>query len=65
MPVLLVASGVFQYLKPEEVSAFIRKAKEKFKNVELLFDATDEVGIEYAQKYVKKQVTKVQGCIFT
>ncbi|MEG0919103.1 MAG: class I SAM-dependent methyltransferase [Anaerovoracaceae bacterium] len=53
-PVLLVASGVFQYFKPETVSDFIKKAKDKFNNAELLFDVTDEVGIKYAQRYVKK-----------
>ena len=53
-PVLLVASGVFQYFKPEVVSAFIKTAKKLFANAELLFDATDEYGINYAQKYVKK-----------
>ncbi len=53
-PVLLVASGVFQYFKPEAVSAFIKNAKDTFTHAQLLFDATDEVGIQYAQKYVKK-----------
>ncbi len=53
-PVLLVASGVFQYFKPEAVSQFIRNVKDAFGTAELLFDATDEKGIQYAQKYVKK-----------
>ncbi|MFI3324664.1 MAG: class I SAM-dependent methyltransferase [Clostridia bacterium] len=53
-PVLLVASGVFQYFKPEKVSTFIKNAKSTFENAQILFDATDEVGIKYAQKYVKK-----------
>ena len=53
-PVLLVESGVFLYFKPEEVSAFITNAKKNFENIELLFDATDEYGLKYAQKYVKK-----------
>ncbi len=55
-PVLLVASGVFQYFQPQEVSAFIASMKQKFANVELIFDATNEVGIEYAKKYVQKTV---------
>ena len=45
---------MFQYFKQEEVSEFIKIAKNTFKNVELLFDATDEYGIKYAQKYVRK-----------
>ena len=53
-PILLVASGVFQYLKPEEVSLFLRNLKDILNNVEMVFDATDENGIKYAQKYVKK-----------
>ncbi len=53
-PVLLVVSGVFQYFKPEAVSIFIKNAKKTFANAELLFDATDAYGIQYAQKYVKK-----------
>ncbi|MFI3167849.1 MAG: class I SAM-dependent methyltransferase [Bacillota bacterium] len=52
--VLLVALGVFQYFKNEAVSKFIKNTKNTFKNAELLFDATDENGIKYAQKYVKK-----------
>lgn len=53
-PCLLIASGVFQYFKPEAVTAFIQRAKALFLNAELVFDATNEVGIRYAQKYVKK-----------
>ena len=45
---------MFQYFKHEGVSEFIKNAKITFKNVELLFDSTDEYGIKYAQKYVKK-----------
>ena len=51
---MLIASGVFQYFKKQEVTNFISKIKEVFNNVEMLFDATDEYGIKYAQKYVKK-----------
>ncbi|MFI3229115.1 MAG: class I SAM-dependent methyltransferase [Bacillota bacterium] len=53
-PVLLVASGVFQYFQPADVSKFIADIKLKFANAELLFDATNEEGIMYAQKYVQK-----------
>lgn len=53
-PILLAASGVFQYFQPSEVSQFISAMKETFTNAELLFDATNEEGIMYAQKYVQK-----------
>lgn len=53
-PVLLIASGVFQYFKPEAVSVFLGNMKKCFSSPQLIFDATDEVGIKYAQKYVKK-----------
>ena len=53
-PVLFVVSGVFQYFRPEEVSVLLRKLKSIFKNGEMVFDATNEVGIRYAQRYVKK-----------
>ncbi len=58
VPVLLVASGVFQYFKAEKVSEFFKNIKCKFNNVQLVFDATNKVGIKYAQKYVKKTGNK-------
>ncbi len=57
-PVLLVASGVFQYFKPEVVKKFIEDIKDNFSSAELIFDATDKKGIEYAEKYVKKTGNK-------
>ena len=57
-PVLFVVSGVFQYFRPEEVSDLLRKLKQIFKNGEMIFDATNEVGIRYAQRYVKKTGNK-------
>lgn len=53
-PILLIASGVFQYLKEEQVEKLIKDLKEKLPGSELIFDATDSVGVNYAQKYVKK-----------
>ena len=53
-----MASGVFQYFKTEEVSIFIKNIKNIFSNVEMIFDATDEYGIKYAQRYVKKTGNK-------
>ncbi len=53
-PILLVASGVFQYFKPSEVEKFISDIKKSLGSAQLIFDATDKKGIEYAEKYVKK-----------
>jgi O-methyltransferase involved in polyketide biosynthesis len=54
IPTLLAASGVFQYFKENQVIQFINDVKEAFSNVELIFDATNETGIKYANRYVKK-----------
>jgi O-methyltransferase involved in polyketide biosynthesis len=51
---LLVVSGVFQYFKENKVIRFINDVKKSFQNAELIFDATNETGIKYANKYVKK-----------
>jgi O-methyltransferase involved in polyketide biosynthesis len=51
---LLVVSGVFQYFKEDKVIQFVTDIKKTFSNVELIFDATNETGIKYANKYVKK-----------
>lgn len=53
-PALLIVSGVFQYFKQEEVFAFIAALKKVFPYGELIFDATNETGIKYANKYVRK-----------
>ncbi|MGI6078401.1 MAG: class I SAM-dependent methyltransferase [Fastidiosipilaceae bacterium] len=53
-PSLLVVSGVFQYFKENVVFQFIKDVQQIFKQAEMVFDATNEVGIKYAQKYVKK-----------
>ncbi|MDR3144806.1 MAG: class I SAM-dependent methyltransferase [Treponema sp.] len=54
MPTLIVVSGVFQYFKEDKVVRFINDVKKIFSNVELIFDATNETGIKYTNKYVKK-----------
>ncbi|MDR0732138.1 MAG: class I SAM-dependent methyltransferase [Treponema sp.] len=51
---LLVVSGVFQYFKEDRIIQFINDVKKTFSNVELIFDATNETGIKYTNKYVKK-----------
>jgi O-methyltransferase involved in polyketide biosynthesis len=53
-PSLLIASGVFQYFTEDKVIQFITNIRANFKDVELIFDATNKTGIKYANKYVKK-----------
>jgi O-methyltransferase involved in polyketide biosynthesis len=53
-PSLLIASGVFQYFTEDKILRFIKEIKANLKGVELIFDATNETGIKYANKYVKK-----------
>lgn len=53
LPTLFAACGVFQYFTREQVLNLIRELKNVFKNAELLFDATNEAGLKYANKYVK------------
>lgn len=54
LPTLFVVAGVFQYFHEPEVLKLINKLKREFTDGYLLFDATDEYGIKYAQKYVQK-----------
>ncbi len=58
IPTIFVVAGVFQYFKEHEVVALISKLQKQFKNAEILFDAVDEFGVIYAQKYVKKTGNK-------
>ncbi len=58
IPTIFVVAGVFQYFKEHEVLAFISKLQKQFKEAEILFDAVDEFGVRYAQKYVKKTGNK-------
>lgn len=51
---LFVVAGVFQYLKEEQILKLITNLKEKFKNSEMIFDATNSLGIKKAINYVKK-----------
>jgi O-methyltransferase involved in polyketide biosynthesis len=54
VPTLLIASGVFQYFTEERVIKFIADIRNSFDNAELIFDATNEMGIRYANRYVRK-----------
>lgn len=54
MPTMILASGVFQYFTEDRILGFIDNLRRNFKEVELVFDATNETGIKYANKYVRK-----------
>ncbi|MDR2442618.1 MAG: class I SAM-dependent methyltransferase [Deltaproteobacteria bacterium] len=54
LPSLFIVSGVFQYYQEPKILEFIRALKEAFPNGELIFDATNEKGLKFANKYVKK-----------
>ncbi|MDR2120719.1 MAG: class I SAM-dependent methyltransferase [Tannerella sp.] len=54
LPSLLIVSGVFQYFTEEKVVRFITDIRAGLKGAELIFDATNETGIKYANRYVRK-----------
>jgi O-methyltransferase involved in polyketide biosynthesis len=54
VPALLIVSGVFQYFTEERVVKFIADIRNIFNNVELIFDTTNETGIRYTNRYVRK-----------
>lgn len=54
LPSLLIVSGVFQYFREEKIIRFLSGVKKRFPKGELIFDATNEIGIKYANKYVQK-----------
>lgn len=54
LPTLLIVSGVFQYFHNEDVLGFIAGVRGLFADAELIFDATNSVGIKYTNRYVQK-----------
>ena len=54
IPSLLIVSGVFQYFREAKVLTFLSELKQRFPQDELIFDATNAIGINYAKKYVQK-----------
>lgn len=48
--VLVIAEGLFMYLKEEEVKALILKLKEAFPRCDLVFDAFSALTVRYAHK---------------
>ncbi len=51
---IFVVAGVFHYFKEDDVLSLLAKLQKHFKNSQVLFDATDEFGVKYAARYVKK-----------
>lgn len=54
LPTIAIASGVFMYFRKEKIIAFINELQKRFTNLEIVFDVTNEAGIKYANRYVKK-----------
>jgi O-methyltransferase involved in polyketide biosynthesis len=54
LPTLVIASGVFQYFRNDDVLGFIADAKKVFADAELVFDATNTKGLEYVNRYVRR-----------
>jgi O-methyltransferase involved in polyketide biosynthesis len=54
LPSLIIVSGVFQYFTEDQVMGFIKNIQANLQDVELIFDAANETGLKYANRYVKK-----------
>jgi len=54
LPSLIIVSGVFQFLFEEEVKIILELCKAHFSNGRILFDVTNENGLRYTNKLIKK-----------
>lgn len=54
LPTLVTVIGVFQYFAEEKVIGFLKRLKEVFPGVEVIFDAMTGKAIKYANDYIKK-----------
>lgn len=54
LPSLLIAAGVFQYFHAAQVEDFIRGLKAHFSAAQLLFDATNRKGLQFANRFVRR-----------
>lgn len=54
LPSLLIVSGVFQYFHKADILRLVSELKALFPKGELIFDATNQAGLSYANRYVKK-----------
>ncbi len=53
-PTLFVANGLFQYFKEDKILALLKTLQSRCPGGEIIFDATNEKGLTYANKYVEK-----------
>ena len=53
-PTLLVVSGVFQYFEPDQVKDFVCACAAAFPCGEMAFDATNEDGLKFANRFIKR-----------
>ncbi|MCR5067500.1 MAG: class I SAM-dependent methyltransferase [Erysipelotrichaceae bacterium] len=53
-PTLVTIIGVFQYFEEEKVIRFLKGLKERFDDVEVIFDAMTFKAIKYANDYIRK-----------
>ncbi len=58
LPALVTVIGVFQYFEEEKVIGFLKRLKEVFPGVEVIYDAMTEKAIKYANDYIKKTGNK-------
>ena len=54
LPTMIVAAGVYEYFREEEIVAMIRSMKAAFPGGELIFDATNSAGLKYTNWYVRR-----------
>ena len=54
LPTLVTVIGVFQYFEEEKVIGFLKRLKNVFPSVEVIFDAMTGKAIKYANNYIKK-----------
>jgi O-methyltransferase involved in polyketide biosynthesis len=54
LPTLFVVFGVFQYYREEIILKFVGELRRAFPDGEIIFDATNEKGLKFANRYVKK-----------
>ncbi len=54
LPTLFVASGLFHYFTREVVQSFLRDSLNNIPQLAIVFDAVDETGLKFANRFVKK-----------
>ena len=51
---LIVLAGVFQYFTKERIIHFIRQIQSRIPKCEMIFDATDSIGLKRANQFVRR-----------